>query len=160
MPEDKRVQILDIDNPDIGATVRERGAVGAQSVEMVDSAGAQIVPVAKTDTVKAIKNVTGTISATATLVAAVTGKRIKVIAFSLITSSTTAVTCTFKSGAGGTAKWTIPLQAPAGTIAGANLSIPAPSFLFATAASSLLELALSAAVAVTYSIAYFDDDSS
>ncbi|MEW6214544.1 MAG: hypothetical protein AB1478_04975 [Nitrospirota bacterium] len=107
---------------------------------------------------KTIKNATGSISATTAIVAAVTGKKIKVFAYSLIMSSTTAVTCTFNNGAAGTALWTVPLQALSGTISGANLAVSIPSFLFATGAGVLLELALSAAVSVTYSISYWDDD--
>lgn len=104
-----------------------------------------------------VKSATGTISATTTIVAAVAGKKIKVLAYSLITQSTTAVTCTFKDGAGGTAKWTVPLQAPNGTIGGANL--PAGyNPLFETSAGNALELHLSAEQPVTYAVSYTDDD--
>jgi hypothetical protein len=115
-------------------------------------------PVSLDSTTKTIKNVTGTTNATFTIVAAVPTKRIKVFAYLLITSSTNAVTCTFKSGAGGTSLWTIPLQTISGSISGATLATSIPSFLFATTAGALLELSFSAAQNVTYSISYYDDD--
>lgn len=108
---------------------------------------------------RTVKTVTGSTSTTATVVSAVAAKRIKVIAYSLMMVGATAVTVTFKDGAGGSGVWTVgPLQTAASTNSGANLSVAAPSFLFATSAGVLLELAVSAAVTVTYSIAYFDDD--
>jgi hypothetical protein len=108
---------------------------------------------------KTIKTVTGTVTADTDIVAAVASKRIKVIAYSLITGATTANTITFQSNAT-TALWTVPLQAITGTVAGANLAIPAPSFLFATAAGEKLTLDVSAAQSITYSVTYFDDDAS
>lgn len=107
---------------------------------------------------KTIKTKTGTTNATATLVTAVATRKIKVIAYSLISLVATSVTLTFKSGAAGTALWTVPLLAITDSMAGANLATSAPSFLFATNAGALLELSWGAAVNVTYSIAYFDDD--
>lgn len=107
---------------------------------------------------KTLKTVTGSTSSTATIIAAVTSKRLKVQSYALFTSSTTAVTATFKSAAAGTSLWTIPMQASTGTVMGANLATQCPAFLFATNAGELLELSLSASVSVTYSITYWDDD--
>ena len=107
---------------------------------------------------KTIKTVTGTVSVDTDIVAAVATKRIKVIAYSLISASTTSNTITFQSNAS-TALWTIPLQALSGTIVGANLAIAAPSFLFATTAGEKLTLDVSAAVNITYGVSYYDDDS-
>jgi hypothetical protein len=106
---------------------------------------------------KTIKTVTGTVSVDTDIVAAVATKRIKVIAFSLISASTTSNTITFQSNAS-TALWTTPLQAISGTIAGSNLATSAPSFLFATVAGEKLTLDVSAAQNITYSVSYFDDD--
>lgn len=110
---------------------------------------------------KTLLTVTGTASSSGsnTVIAAVSAKRLKIVAYSLITASTTAVTVTFKSGTGGTAQYTVgPLQAISGTSFGANLSTSAPSFLFGTAAGALLDMTLSAAQSVVYSITYFADD--
>lgn len=106
---------------------------------------------------KTIKTVTGTVSVDTDIVASVAAKRIKVIAYSLISSATTLNTITFQSNAS-TALWTIPLQAITGTISGANLATSAPSFLFATTAGEKLTLDVSTAQNVTYSLSYFDDD--
>jgi len=106
---------------------------------------------------KTLKTVTGTVSTDTDIVAAVASKRIKVVAFSLISSSATANTITFQSNATD-ALWTVPLQSIADTMAGANLSVSPPSFLFATAAGEKLTLDVSVAVNITYSVTYFDDD--
>lgn len=108
---------------------------------------------------KTIKTVTGTVSADTDIVAAVTSKRIKVIAYALFSASTMLNTITFQSNAS-TALWTVPLQSSSNLIFGANLAIPAPSFLFATVAGEKLTLDVSAAVNVTYSLSYYDDDAS
>jgi hypothetical protein len=90
------------------------------------------------------------------LVAAGTNK-LKVYAFSLTTTSTTAVTCIFQSGAGGTELWRVTLQAPTSVSTGANLAISPPAWLFATASATLLNLNLSAAQTVHWSCSYFDE---
>lgn len=91
-----------------------------------------------------------------TLVVAGTNK-LKVYAFSLSTVSTTAVTCIFQSGASGTELWRVILQTPASVAGGANLVVQPPAWLFATASATLLNLNLSAAVAVNWSVSYFDE---
>lgn len=83
--------------------------------------------------------------------------RLKVYAFSLSTVSTTAVTCIFQDGAGGTALWRVVLQTPAGVAGGANLVVQPPAWLFATSSATLLNLNLSAAVAVDWSLSYYDE---
>src|SRR3990167_3856409 len=91
-----------------------------------------------------------------TLVAAGTNK-LKVFAFSLSTVSTTAVTCIFQTGAGGATLWRVVLQTPASVAGGANLAVSPPAWLFATASATLLNLNLSAAVAVEWSVSYVDE---
>lgn len=107
---------------------------------------------------KTLLTKTGSASATFTLVAAPAANRIKVVSLDLITAATTAVTVTFKDGASGTAIATYPLQAITGTNFGITKSVPVPSFLFATTAATLLEMAFSAAQTVTYNITYHVDD--
>ena len=108
---------------------------------------------------KTLKSVSGTAASNGdnTLVAAVADKKIKVYAFSLTIISTTAVTCLFQSGASGTEKWRVALQTPSGVAGGANLAVPPPAHLFETAVNTLLNLNLSAAVTVHYSVAYFEE---
>lgn len=91
-----------------------------------------------------------------TLVAAGTNK-LKVFAFSLTTTSTTAMTCIFQSGAGGTELWRVLIQAPSGANSGANLTVTPPAWLFATASATLLNLNLSSANAVHWSVSYYDE---
>lgn len=91
-----------------------------------------------------------------TLVAAGTN-RLKVFAFTLSTLSTSSVTCIFQSGAGGTELWRVVLQAPTSVSTGANLAVSPPAWLFATASATLLNLNLSSANAVNWSVSYFDE---
>jgi hypothetical protein len=91
-----------------------------------------------------------------TLVAAGTNK-LKVFAFTLSTTSTTAMTCIFQSGASGTELWRCILQAGTGVSTGANLTVSPPAWLFATASATLLNLNLSSANAVHWSVSYFDE---
>lgn len=91
-----------------------------------------------------------------TLVAAGSA-RLKVHAFSLSTTSTTAVTCIFQSGAGGTELWRCVLQAPTSVSTGANLAVTPPAWLFATASATLLNLNLSGAITVHWSVSYCDE---
>lgn len=107
---------------------------------------------------RTIKTVTGTISATTDVVAAVTSKRIKVFYYKLFTASTTSVTVTAQSNAS-TALDTTPLQAPAAnSLFGANVTVSPPDFLFATVAGQKLTLNLSGSISVIYTLSYWDDD--
>lgn len=100
---------------------------------------------------------TGSASATFTVVAAVTSKKVKVYALSLMTVSSTAVTVTFKDGAAGTALATYVLQASANVTNGIAEAVSIPSTLFETSAGTLLEMAFSAAVSVTYNLRYYEE---
>jgi hypothetical protein len=101
---------------------------------------------------------TGSASATFTIVPAVAAKRIKVYSLSLMTTSTSAVTITFKDGAGGTAIGTYTLQAVTGSVSGIVEALDVPSYLFATTAGNLLEMSFSGAFSVVYNLRYWADD--
>ena len=107
---------------------------------------------------KTISSAGGTASTSGnnTLISAGTNK-LKVFAFSLSTTSTTAITCIFQSGASGTELWRCVLQAPSSVSTGANLSVAPPAWLFATASATLLNLNLSSANTVHWSVSYFDE---
>ena len=111
---------------------------------------------------KTIKTITGLASADVDLIAAVAGRRIKVTAYSLITTDNTGVLGLFKSnGTSGTELWRVYLKGPdASTPFGANLSVATPSFLFGTAAGEKLTLDVNSAAQIHYSLSYFDDDAS
>ncbi|MEI6751127.1 MAG: hypothetical protein WCK69_01060, partial [Candidatus Saccharibacteria bacterium] len=92
-----------------------------------------------------------------TLVGLVASNKLKIKAFSLTTTSTTAVTCIFQSnaGVGATELWRVVLQAPTGVSVGANLNTVAPDYLFSTTAGQLLNLNLSSGQTVHWSVSYF-----
>lgn len=125
----------------VGAT-----GTGTQRVVLPNDAGRTLVS----------KAGTASSSGNNTLVVAGTN-RLKVFAFSLSTVSTTAVTCIFQDGASGTALWQVILQTPASVAGGANLVVQPPAWLFATSTATLLNLNLSAAVTVNYSVSYYDE---
>jgi len=83
--------------------------------------------------------------------------KLKIKAFTLTTTSTTAVTCIFQSNAGGTELWRVVLQAPSGVSVGANLTTVAPDYLFSTSAGHLLNLNLSSGQTIHYSVSYFEE---
>lgn len=110
---------------------------------------------------RAIKTVSGTIATAGdhTIVAASANGQIKVKAYLLITSSTTAVTASFKNGsATNDVLWTVPLQALTGSISGVAQQLPGEDPLFETSKNTLLNLHLSAAQSVTYNVTYWDDE--
>ena len=86
-----------------------------------------------------------------TLVAAVTGKRIRVLSLYLVASGG-AITIRFESGAGGTA-----LSGQMAFLANGVLSLPYnPAGWFQTAAAVLLNLELSAATSVDGGLTYVE----
>ena len=105
------------------------------------------------------KSAGGTVASSGnnTLIAAVTSKKIKVVAFSLTTTASTSTTCIFQSGAGGTELWRVILLPPTGGMAGANLATALPSWLFETAVTTLLNLNLSAANTIHWSVSYIEE---
>lgn len=125
----------------VGAT-----GTGAQRVVEANNAG------------KTLATVSGTAASSGnnTLKAAGTNA-LKVYAFSLTTTSATSTTCIFQSGAGGTELWRVVLQAPTSVNVGANLAVTPPAYLFATASATLLNLNLSGAQTIHYSVAYYDE---
>lgn len=88
-----------------------------------------------------------------TIVAAVTSRRIKVIAF-LMQAVGTTVTAKWKDGASVDLTGGLLFNAREGVTA----SVDAPSWLFATTAGNALVLNLDAAQAVTGFVTYFEDD--
>lgn len=92
-----------------------------------------------------------------TLVSPVTSRLIKVYALALSTTAQVHLNARFTNGAGTspTEFWRYGLQAPSQGIAGANLAVSPPSYLFATASSSTLSLLLDSASLVHYSVGYY-----
>lgn len=111
---------------------------------------------------KTLKTYSGTFSTDTDVIAAVTGKRIKVYAYSVINTSNTAETPLFKSGGtSGTELWRVHTKGPAAdTPFGANLAVTPPAFIFATVAGEKLTVDVNAGATLHVSLAYFDDDAS
>lgn len=124
------------------------GAVGAGVIRTVEA----------NDAGKTLKSAGGSAASSGnnTLVAAGTNK-LKVFGFSLTTTSTSSTTCIFQSGASGTELWRVVLQAPTSVNVGANLVVTPPAYLFTTASATLLNLNLSGANTIHWSVAYFDE---
>jgi hypothetical protein len=110
------------------------------------------------DAGKIIHSASGSVSSSGNNTIVVAGtNRLKVFAYCLSLVSTTAVTCIFQSGAGGTELWRVAFQTPTNVAGGANLVVQPPAWLFATDTATLLNLNLSAGVTVNYSVSYFDE---
>jgi cytoskeletal protein CcmA (bactofilin family) len=156
--DDKRAQVCVIEDT---TTRGRRTTVTAANALKVDGS-AVTQPVSGSVTSghgKTILSTGGSASASGnnTILTADGSLKHKVCAFSLTTTSATAMTCIFQSGAGGTELWRCIIQAPSGANAGANLAVSAPAWLFSTAAATLLNLNLSSANAVHYSVSYFTE---
>lgn len=108
---------------------------------------------------RTIKSVPVNLTADTDIIAAVTSKRIKVIAYSLTSIGTNQDIIMFKSnGTGGTEVARIVLQGATAQPYGANQAIDAPSFLFATLAGEKLTLDVNQTDGIMGFITYFDDD--
>lgn len=82
--------------------------------------------------------------------------RIKVYGFSLTTTFAGEVICIFHSG--GLELWRVDLApGTSGSMAGANLAVAPPGFLFASRSGTAVTLSLSTAAIVHYSLSYFDE---
>jgi len=110
-----------------------------------------VLPVTASSTSSAVSVSGGTV------ISPVVGSVIKVFAFSLTTTAQVHLAARFTNGAGTgpTEFWRVALQAPSAGIAGANLAVTPPGYLWATAAGSTLSLVLDSASLVHYSVAYF-----
>lgn len=110
---------------------------------------------------KTLTTVSGLLTADTDVVAAVTGKRIKVMAYTLVTSGNTGSLVLFKSnGTSGTELWRVPVKGPSSTdLFGANLATDAPSFLFGTVAGEKLTMDVDSSAPIHYSLTYWTNDS-
>lgn len=131
---------------------------GSNTIGIVDqgAAGSDPWPVGHG---KTIKSSGGSVSSSGnnTLLSAVTAKKIKVFAFVLSTTSTTAVTCIFQDGAGGTELHRVILQAPTSTSTGIAHAVAIPAHLFETSVNTLLNLNLSDAQTIHWSLSYIEE---
>ena len=94
-----------------------------------------------------------------TIISPEASRNIKVYAFSLTTTAQVGITPRFTTGgsAGATEKWRVALQAPSQGIAGANLAVTPPGYLFETGSGNTLAIYLDSASLVHYSVSYFKE---
>lgn len=94
-----------------------------------------------------------------TLVSPSANYSFKVFAIGLTTTAQAHLVAKFTNGAGTspTEYWRYGLQAPSAGIAGANLAVPPPAYLFATGTSTTLSLVLDTASLVHYSVSYIKE---
>ena len=95
-----------------------------------------------------------------TVVSAEAGRNIKVYAYSFTTTAQVGLSPRFTDGssAAGTTYWRIgAMQAPAQGIAGSNLAVNPPGFIFATGSGNSLSIYLDSASLVHYSVGYFKE---
>ena len=92
-----------------------------------------------------------------TIVAAVTGKKIKVIAYKLTSKSATENLVTWLDGSGGTEVYRQRVTGDGTLCFGEVNNCPPPGRLFETTANTALIMNLSAAQAVDYTIAYIEE---
>lgn len=96
----------------------------------------------------------------ATIVSPETGRNIKVFAFSLTTTAQVSLATRFTQGSGAspTELWRVALQAPtAPGMAGANLAVTPPGYLFAAGTGNTLSLVLDSASLVHFAVSYFKE---
>jgi hypothetical protein len=133
-------------------------AIGdAGAYQLLQDASGNLLTAGAVDAGKTLTTSSGTTSLTlSTVVLAVADVKTKVYAYSLTTTSATEVVFAFMSGA--TRLWEGILMAPAGASAGANIAVSPPTYLFApTLTNTSLTLSLGTAVAVHFSVAYFQE---
>jgi hypothetical protein len=107
---------------------------------------------------KEVQTYTATITSDTDVIAAVPGKKIKVTAYALFTSSTGGSTVVFKSnGTSGTSLFTIPLKSLADTYFGANLAGTVDSPIFQTNIGEKLTADVSSSESVIINLSYILD---
>jgi hypothetical protein len=109
---------------------------------------------------KTLKRVSGQVSTSGnnTIIAAPgSGFKLRVYALYCVAVTTTKLSILIQSGAGGSEIWRQVIQSPADVVAGANLAVSPPNFLFECSENTLLNFNLSGAIAVDYSIAYWEE---
>jgi len=136
-------------------------AVMASSVPVAIASNQSAVPVSGTITDggagKTLKRLAGSTAATASIIAAVGGKRLKVFAFAVQSRNDT-MTVQMRDGAAGSMtslQWS--LNTREGVVASA---INPPGFLFGTTAGNALDLVVTGTGTIHWEVSYWDDDAS
>jgi len=140
-------------NTTILNTVTITGSTSVINTVTITGTTTGIIPI---DFGRSFLSSSGTLAATnGTIVISAASTKIKVYAFSLSTTSSTQQLAQFQAGIGGASLWNVAMITPAGGASGANLAVTPPAYLFATPTASILNLNLSSANAVHWSVSYF-----
>lgn len=119
---------------------------------VVNTSATLVVPIVTTGTFNGVSTLGKTIAGPTT------SRVLKIFAIALSTTAQVHTVAKFTNGAGTAVEfWRYALQAPSQGIAGANLAVSPPGYLFATAAGATLALVLDTASLVHYSVAYFEE---
>jgi hypothetical protein len=84
---------------------------------------------------------------------------VKVYAFSIMSTAAVNLTSKFTNGSGGSPVelWRVAMISPTGGVAGANLAVTPPGYLFATPSGATLCIVNDSASLIHYSVAYFKE---
>lgn len=120
-------------------------------LRVIDVSGTTMIPQSLAGSTSAVS------TSGATIKSPISSRNIKVYAFSLTTTAQIGLRCRFTDGSGASpsTKWQVALQAPSQGIAGANLAVSPPAYLFAMGSNTTLSLQLDSASLVHYSVSYF-----
>lgn len=124
--------------------------------------GTDIVNIGATGVVASNGNsVSGSTSGVSTsgvqLVAPIASRTTKVYAFSIMSTAAVNLTAKFTNGSGASPVelWRVAMISPTGGVAGANLAVTPPGYLFATPSGATLCIVLDSASLIHYSVSYF-----
>lgn len=123
----------------------------AKPIVLADTSATAIVPTTVSGSTSTAGN--------NTLVSPEAGQSIKVYAYSITTTAQVHIVPRFTTGAsaGATERWRVGLQAPSAGVAGANLAVSPPGYLFAMGTNTTLALYIDTASLVHYAVAYFKE---
>lgn len=128
----------------VSANIRDSSGTGFVGTTTRPSTGAQglVVRPVLNDLQSTGRSTTGNGSTRETFVSSVAGQRIKVYAYSITSTVTTANTVAWYSS-NANMIWPVVLQAVSSAISGANLAVSPPAWLFATDAANALTFGIS-----------------
>jgi uncharacterized cupredoxin-like copper-binding protein len=143
---DGALKIYDIAN----GTVQVLNIVNVSHTASIESAGGSVSGSTSGVSVSGVQ-----------LVSPIASRTTKVYAFSIMSTAAVNLTAKFTNGSGASPVelWRVAMISPAGGVAGANLAVTPPGYLFATPSAATLCLVLDSASLVHYSVSYFREAS-
>lgn len=142
------------------AAIRDSSGVGLGGSTTAPSTGAQglVVRSVLNNLQSTGLSTLGNNSTSSTLVSSAASLRTKVYAYSIVSTVQAVQTLTFNSSAGTNVLWALQLQSISSGIAGANLAVTPPAWLFATEAGSPLVFKVTGTTGTYHvSVSYFQE---